>query len=193
VKLQDAPAHTRSDELDEFLARPYRISLQQDGRNGWLAEVDELEGCTAQAPTPHEAASKIHAAMAAWMSAALSEGREIPAPRSVGNPSGRLLLRLPSTLHGTLARAADREGTSLNQFITGALAAAVGWRLGGQEAQSSKTEQEETAASVAPGTPRGAQPQIDSRSRLVTIGLIANFVVVGIAAIAAVVLLVLAW
>ena len=192
MKLQDAPAQTRSDELDEFLARPYRISLQRDGGNGWLAEVDELEGCTAQAPTPHEAASKIHAAMAAWMSAALSEGREIPAPRSVGNPSGRLLLRLPSTLHGTLARAADREGTSLNQFITGALAAAVGWRLGDQEAQSSKTGQE-AAATVAPGTPRGAQPWIDSRSRLVTIGLIANFVVVGIAAIAAVVLLVLAW
>lgn len=192
MKLQDAPAQTRSDELDEFLARPYRISLQRDGGNGWLAEVDELEGCTAQAPTPHEAASKIHAAMAAWMSAALSEGREIPAPRSVGNPSGRLLLRLPSTLHGTLARAADREGTSLNQFITGALAAAVGWRLGDQEAQSSKTEQE-AAASVASGTPRGDQPRIDSRSRLVTIGLIANFVVVGIAAVAAVVLLVLAW
>jgi antitoxin HicB len=191
VKLQDAPDQTRSDELDEFLARPYRISLQRDAGNGWLAEVDELEGCTAQAPTPHEAASKIQVAMAAWMSAALSEGREIPAPRSVGNPSGRLLLRLPSTLHGTLARAADREGTSLNQFITGALAAAVGWRLGDQAVEPSKTEQD--ASSDSPGTPRGAQPRIDSRSRLVTVGLIANFVVVGIAAIAAVVLLVLAW
>jgi antitoxin HicB len=182
VKLQDAPDQTRSNELEELLARPYRISLQRDGGNGWSAEVDELEGCTAQASTSHEAASKIHAAMAAWMSAALSEGREIPAPRSAGNPSGRLLLRLPSTLHGTLARAADREGTSLNQFITGALAAAVGWRLGDQEAQSSKTAQ----VAAAPGGP-------DPRSRLLTIGLIANFVVVGIAAIAAVVLLVLAW
>ena len=38
--------------------------------------------------------------------------REKPAP------SGRLLLRMPAALHAELARTAEREGVSLNQFIT---------------------------------------------------------------------------
>jgi RNA polymerase sigma-B factor len=39
--------------------------------------------------------------------------------------SGRLLLRLPRTLHTELADAAEREGVPLNTYITGTLAAAV--------------------------------------------------------------------
>jgi len=42
--------------------------------------------------------------------------------------SGRLLVRMPQSLHAELARAAEREGVSLNTLVTGALAAAVGWR-----------------------------------------------------------------
>ena len=42
--------------------------------------------------------------------------------------SGRFVLRLPKTLHAELAEAAEREGVSLNQYATGALAASVGWR-----------------------------------------------------------------
>jgi RNA polymerase sigma-B factor len=41
--------------------------------------------------------------------------------------SGRLLLRMPQSLHAELADAAEREEVSLNQFITNALAAAVSW------------------------------------------------------------------
>jgi hypothetical protein len=42
--------------------------------------------------------------------------------------SGRLLLRMPQSLHSELARAAEREGVSLNAYITSALASSVGWR-----------------------------------------------------------------
>ena len=41
-------------------------------------------------------------------------------------PSGRLLLRMPPDLHAELARAAEREGTSLNGFIIASLTATVG-------------------------------------------------------------------
>ena len=56
-------------------------------------------------------------------------GRSSPeASRSEqSTPSGRLLLRMPRSLHGALTEAAEREGTSLNQFITGTLASAIGW------------------------------------------------------------------
>jgi hypothetical protein len=42
--------------------------------------------------------------------------------------SGRLMVRMPPTLHTELAKAAEEEGVSLNSFITGVLAGAVGWR-----------------------------------------------------------------
>ena len=48
--------------------------------------------------------------------------------------SGRLMVRMPPTLHTELARAAEEEGVSLNAFITGVLAGAVGWRSPGDGA-----------------------------------------------------------
>jgi RNA polymerase sigma factor (sigma-70 family) len=42
--------------------------------------------------------------------------------------SGRILVRMPETLHDDLARAAEAEHVSLNQFITNALSAAIGWQ-----------------------------------------------------------------
>lgn len=44
-------------------------------------------------------------------------------------PSGKILMRVPSSLHGQLLAEADREGVSLNQFCAAALAAAVSWRV----------------------------------------------------------------
>lgn len=82
---------------------------------------------------------------------------------------------MPGGLHGELARASDREGVSLNQFITSVLAGAVGW---GRE-----------DATVAPG--RSAIPR--ARSRWLTFLLAANLVLVAAAAISAIVFLVAAW
>jgi RNA polymerase sigma-B factor len=49
-----------------------------------------------------------------------------PAKREARH-SGRLLLRMPQSLHAELAEAAEREDVSLNQFITNALASTVSW------------------------------------------------------------------
>jgi RNA polymerase sigma-B factor len=89
--------------------------------------------------------------------------------------SGRLLVRMPQTLHAELAQAAEREGVSLNALITGTLASSVGWRDGNEDGP-------------APTTERPAAP---GRS-WTSIALAANLVVVAIAAIVAIVLLVVA-
>jgi hypothetical protein len=83
--------------------------------------------------------------------------------------SGRLLLRMPRKLHAELAARSDAEGVSLNQFIVAALSRAAS----GEAAQG------------------GAQPaRLSSTLRL---ALIANAVVVAIAAATAIALLVIAW
>ena len=55
---------------------------------------------------------------------------EEPQPQQQSTHSGRLLVRMPQSLHAELARVAEHEGVSLNTLITGALASSVGWRDG---------------------------------------------------------------
>ena len=82
---------------------------------------------------------------------------------------------MPRELHAELTRSAEREGVSLNQFITTALARRIGWNGEGAE-------------------PGGAAGHAAERQvRWVVVALFANVAVIGLAAIAALVLLVLAW
>jgi hypothetical protein len=84
---------------------------------------------------------------------------------------------MPRTLHAELARTAQREGTSLNQFITSTLASAIGWRGDG----------------VEPAPPQLVAPAPAARpSRLVAAALVANVVVVGITGLAAIAVLLVA-
>ncbi len=94
-------------------------------------------------------------------------------------PSGRLLLRMPRTLHAELARAAEREGTSLNQFITSALSRTVGIGSDDEDAPDQTAGGSETA--VRSGS-----------SRVIAAALVANAVVIGLAAVAAIAVLLLA-
>ncbi len=94
------------------------------------------------------------------------------------SPSGRLLLRMPRPLHAELARAAEREGTSLNGFITGALASTIGWR--GEDGE------------LVAG-PSTRAPADRRQTRLLLVVLVANAVVVGLAALAALGVLLFAW
>jgi predicted RNase H-like HicB family nuclease len=118
--------------LDEYLELPYRITIvhdrDEDGSEGFVAEVEELPGAISQGATPEEAVSRVYDAMAGWISFALEDGVEIPEPRDPDSYSGRFLLRLPRGLHAELARQAEREGVSLNQYIATMLAGAAGWR-----------------------------------------------------------------
>ncbi len=118
--------------LDEYLALPYTISIvpdrDDDGNTGYVAEVAELPGCISQGATIEEAAAGVRDAMLGWLSVAIDDGIEIPEPRDPASYSGRLLLRIPRSLHAELARQAELEGVSLNQFLAATLAHAVGLR-----------------------------------------------------------------
>jgi RNA polymerase sigma-B factor len=54
-----------------------------------------------------------------------------PSAKGRARHSGRLMLRMPQSLHAELAEAAEREEVSLNQYITNTLAAGVGWHTEG--------------------------------------------------------------
>jgi predicted RNase H-like HicB family nuclease len=118
--------------FEEYLGLPYSIVVTHDrddeGAEGYVAEVRELPGVVSQGETPEEAVRSVYDAMAGWISVALEDGVEIPVPRDSASFSGRFLVRLPRGLHAELARQAEDEGVSLNQYVTTMLAGATGWR-----------------------------------------------------------------
>jgi predicted RNase H-like HicB family nuclease len=184
--------------VDGYLSLPYHLVLVRDGEEKakpWAASVEELAGCTSRGKTPEEALGGVRTAMTGWIETALQEGREVPEPKSATSHSGRLLLRMPRTLHADLTRASEREGVSLNQFITDVLASAVAWRAAtGGSGMPPGT----TPINQAPGAESLiAEPIASKRSKrsaqqLVLIALAANFVLVAAAAIVAIVVLVYA-
>ena len=183
--------------VERYLALPYHVTLVRDGdgENGpWVAQVEELAGCTSRAETAEQAASGIQQAMSDWISEALREGREVPEPKPVDEHSGRLLLRMPRTLHAELTRLAEREGVSLNQFITDALASAVGWRLARSARRAATGSLNQVPGAEALTPEQEAEPESEERrSRRLLITLLgANVVVLAIAAIVAAVVLIVA-
>jgi antitoxin HicB len=186
--------------VEDYTSLPYHLLLVRDAQDKgkpWTASVEELPGCTSHGKTSEEALAGIETAMTKWIAVALEEGRDIPEPKSTTSHSGRLLLRMPRTLHADLTRASEREGVSLNQFITDVLAAAVAWRA--------RTETAPPPGSTptplqAPGVDSlTAEPTAARRGRarrpasLVTAALAANFVIVGIAGVIAIIVLIAAW
>jgi antitoxin HicB len=190
--------------VDRYLELPYHITLVQDGEGDggkWIAAAEELPDCTSRGDSAEQAIAGLKGAMAAWIAAALREGRDIPEPRSEATPSGRLLLRMPRTLHAALTKAAERENVSLNQFITDSLASVVGWRRGPTAGEAGNApapiNQEPGAAGLTPAhlanSPRPA-PRRSWRVRpqLLTAALTANFLLVAIAGTIAILVLIAA-
>lgn len=117
---------------EEYLDLPYTIRIthdtSDDGFEGFVAEVEELPGVISQGETLEEAAGSVKDAMLGWVSVALEDGIEIPEPRDPTAYSGRFLLRIPRGLHAELARQAEQEGVSLNQYVSVTLAGATGYK-----------------------------------------------------------------
>jgi predicted RNase H-like HicB family nuclease len=109
-------AKTRMSEQARYSAH---IAYSEDDK-GFIATAPDLPGCSAFGETQAEALSELQHAITAWIAAAKAAGNPVPEPSPAKvqpQPSGKLLLRIPRTLHGQLIDEAKREGTSLNQHM----------------------------------------------------------------------------
>lgn len=62
--------------------KDYHINIfysEEDG--GYIADIPDLEPCSAFGSTPEEALKQVEIAKAAWLEAARSEGKTIPEPK----------------------------------------------------------------------------------------------------------------
>jgi len=120
--MDGSPATAR-----DYLKRPYaRVLTPDEEHGGYTAEILEFPGCVTEGDTAAEALDNLEAAAEAWIEAALNMGQGIPEPSDSQEYGGRIALRLPRSLHGRAIRMAEREGTSLNQFLVAAIAERVG-------------------------------------------------------------------
>ena len=115
--------------VEYYLNLPYTIEFVHDTSDAehpvWFAAVRELRGCMTEADEFDEAGRQIRDAMRLWIEDALEAGETVPEPRSEEEFSGKFSVRLPKSLHRNLVHQAEREGVSLNQYITAVLSQSV--------------------------------------------------------------------
>ncbi len=122
--------------VDYYLALPYPMEvfrIPEESGGGYNASIPLLGRYAAQGDgeTAAEAIADLYLHLPALLKEWQQEGIVIPEPEPAGRhpvaaPSGRLSLRLSKSLHAQVARRAQAEGISINQFIATALAQEIG-------------------------------------------------------------------
>jgi len=115
-------------DVEYYAKLPYNIIVEMwnDGECPyWVARVAELPHCLIHGDTPREAIADIEEVKRDWIKSNLERGLKIPEPIPHKH-SGQISLRIPPSLHRCLSDRAVVEGVSLNQYMTAALANAVG-------------------------------------------------------------------
>ena len=109
--------------IEEYMQIPFRMELTPDtDEGGYVASFPDLPGCLSVGDTVEEACSNALDAKREWIKAAVEDGIEISEPDSLNDYSGQFKLRLPKSLHRSLAEHSKKEGVSMNQYCVYLLA-----------------------------------------------------------------------
>jgi len=114
-------------EASELLRQPYARIILPESDGTFRGEIMEFPGCLAVGNSALEALEQLEQVAVSWIAAALEKGQPIPQPFENNNEySGKLVLRLPKSLHKKATWIAERESVSLNQFIVASISESVG-------------------------------------------------------------------
>ena len=62
--------------------KDYHINIfYSEADGGYIADIPDLEACSAFGKTPEEALAQVQIAKSAWLEAARAEGKPIPKPK----------------------------------------------------------------------------------------------------------------
>ena len=104
-------------DLNYYMGLNYKIEIIEDKKEGGYAlSCPELKGCITCADTIEKGIEMIKDAKKCWFTACIEDGIPIPEPTDINEYSGQFKLRIPKTLHKTLAERSQREGISMNQY-----------------------------------------------------------------------------
>ncbi|MBD0858027.1 MAG: type II toxin-antitoxin system HicB family antitoxin [Bulleidia sp.] len=103
--------------IDDYMKKAYRMEIVEDkDEGGFIVTYPDLPGCISCGETIESAVANAIDAKEVWLEAAIEEGIEINEPDSLDDYSGQFKLRIPKSLHKSLAEHSQREGISMNQY-----------------------------------------------------------------------------
>ena len=103
--------------LEEYMRLPYRMEIIPDTiEGGFAVRFPELPGCLTCADTMEEAVRNAEDCKREWLAAAIEDRTPIPEPMTDEDYSGQFKLRIPKSLHKSLAEHSKAEGISMNQY-----------------------------------------------------------------------------
>jgi len=108
--------------LSEYLTLQYPFNVIADPDGGYVIDFPDLPGCMTQVEDLQEVPAMADEIRCLWIETAYAEGEDVPLPSYPEEYSGKFNLRLPRSLHRSLAESAGRDGVSLNQYAVGVLA-----------------------------------------------------------------------
>lgn len=113
-------------EARKLAERNWIIEVERTETGDLFARIPDLPGCMTEASDWNELEGMVNDALVGWLEAHLEHGDTIPEPRSEEQYSGKIFVRASSRLHRDIARAAERDGVSMSQWVAEVLARAVG-------------------------------------------------------------------
>ena len=113
------------DDVDAGAYSATVVALPSSEGGGYLASAVELPGCFATGETQTEALEELRDAIRSWVRTAREFGDEVPPPASQHPYSGKFVIRVPASLHRSLALRASVEGVSLNQLVSTLLSGSI--------------------------------------------------------------------
>ena len=103
--------------IDYYMTLPYKMEIVEDkDEGGYVVSYPDLPGCITCCETIETAVANANDAKMAWIEAALESGIEIQEPNNLEEYSGQFKLRIPRSLHRSLAEHSKKEGISMNQY-----------------------------------------------------------------------------
>jgi antitoxin HicB len=120
------------DTLDYYMTLRYPIEINEipeEESGGFSARIPLLGrySCVADGETVEEAVENLKAVKEDLLKDLLERGIAIPEPQSQKESefSGRLLVRMPSSLHMQISEKAESRGESLNKYLVNVLSADI--------------------------------------------------------------------
>jgi len=99
-----------------------KIFPDPEGDGDYVAEAEELRGCSAFGETPEEALREAETAMALWIQTAKKHGRPIPKPRGrrTEEPKKRFNVIFPESLLHNVDEYRGKHGMKRSELLAAA-------------------------------------------------------------------------
>jgi antitoxin HicB len=116
-------------QVESYADLPYTITItREDDGHGvyYVARVIELPGLIMTGESPEEAFNELESVKKEWIETYIKLGNKMPLPLKYRKYSGKVILRMPPSLHENLVKIAELEGISFNQYMVSALSRSAG-------------------------------------------------------------------